>query len=128
MHELSIAMQIVESVSSAVDPEPSAADTRVAAVNIRVGAMSGVVPEALRFAWDMATDGTVLAGSELRIEEVAAAVWCPSCADEVEIDQFRMKCPVCQTPTPRVVRGRELDILSLELSDERYESAPASNP
>ncbi len=119
MHELSIAMQIVESVTEAVRDQ---GDARVLGVNLRVGAMSGVIPDALRFAWDQAISGSRVEGAALHIEEVSAAVWCPACEAEVEIPGFRMKCPVCGGPTPRLVRGKELDLLSLELSDDDSES------
>ena len=121
MHELSIAMQIVESASHAIEAYE---DAQVTKVHVRIGALSGVIPEALRFAWDMATDGSRLAGSTLHIEEVAAAAWCPTCEQEVETEGYRMKCPACGSPTPRVVRGRELEILSLELNDDADESTP----
>lgn len=117
MHELSIATQIVESVSDAVAAQPAT----VAAVNVRVGAMSGVIPEALQFAWDVAAGGTRLDGSALHIEEVAAAVWCEACDAEREIPGYIMRCPVCGASTPRLVRGKELDILSVELTDEPSE-------
>lgn len=114
MHELSIAIRIVESVTEALTHEP---DATVDAVRIRVGALSNVVPEALRFAWGETTRGTRLDGARLDIEEVAAAAWCATCNAERELPGFAMKCPVCGSPTPQVVRGRELDILSLELTD-----------
>lgn len=114
MHELSIAMSIVESVTAAVADE---ADATVQAVHVRVGAMSGVVAEALQFAWSEASRGTALAESALRIEWVEAVAWCPSCNAERELPGMTLVCPVCGTKTPQIVRGRELDILSLEVID-----------
>lgn len=116
MHELSVALQIVDSVTDAVLPRGGAS---VRAVSVAVGSMSGVVPEALRFAWTAASDGTVLDGTELQIQWVPAAVHCPRCDAERELPGPRLRCPVCDTPTPRVVRGRELDLLSVELHDEQ---------
>ncbi len=116
MHELSVAISIVQSVTDARghhgDADP------VATVNVRVGAMSGVIPEALRFAWTPATQGTALADTALRIEFVPAAVECPTCAAVVELPGQRLVCPRCQTRTPRLVRGRELDILSIEFQPQ----------
>lgn len=114
MHELSIATSIVETVG-VIAAEQQAT---VGAVAVRVGALSGVVPDALRFAWDVATRGTAMDGATLNIDEVAAAVWCPSCQAEQAIPGGRLRCPVCGTATPRVVRGRELEILSLEINDD----------
>jgi hydrogenase nickel incorporation protein HypA/HybF len=65
MHELSIAMSLVELVQEQLAGEALAA---VVAVNIRIGALSSVVPEALEFVWAPATQGTRLEGAQLRIE------------------------------------------------------------
>lgn len=115
MHELSVANAIVESIGG---HEALAAGARVAAVTVRVGALSGVVPAALAFAWGPATEGTFAAGSRLEIEEVGLAVWCPECEAERELPALpRLVCPACGAPTPEVVRGRELEILAMEVED-----------
>lgn len=69
MHELSIALRLVELVEEQLAGE--AAETVVTAVDIRIGALSSVVPEALQFAWGPATEGTRLAGAALRIAPLA---------------------------------------------------------
>lgn len=65
MHELSIAVSIVELVEEEIRSHIGAT---VSSVTVRIGEESGVVPEALRFAWQPATEGTRASGSELRIE------------------------------------------------------------
>lgn len=70
MHELSIALRLVELVEVQLAGEPP--DTAVVAVDIRVGDLSSIVPAALHFAWAPATDGTRLAGAALRIHPVEA--------------------------------------------------------
>lgn len=69
MHELSIALRLVELVEEQLAGEPAGA--AVVAVAIRVGELSSVVPAALRFAWGPATDGTRLQGAALRITRPA---------------------------------------------------------
>jgi hydrogenase nickel incorporation protein HypA/HybF len=68
MHELSIAMRLVELVEEQLAGEPQA---QVTAVDIRVGVLSSVVPEALEFVWGPATQDSRLQGAELRIERTA---------------------------------------------------------
>jgi Zn finger protein HypA/HybF involved in hydrogenase expression len=65
VHELSIAMSLVDAVCEEL-PRLGGASVRV--IRIRVGAMSGVSPDALLFAFDAATDGSAIAGSSLEIE------------------------------------------------------------
>ncbi len=67
MHELSIACSIVEAVEEEIRNHRSAA---VSSITVRIGEFSGVVPEALEFAWQPATEGTRAAGALLRIETV----------------------------------------------------------
>lgn len=129
MHELSIAQGMVDAVSG----HPAAGrGGRIVGVTVRVGALSGVDPRALAFAFGPATAGTPLAGASLTIEEVGPAVFCPRCRRERELPGIqRLRCPVCRTPTPQIVRGRELEILSLELEEEtedRGARAGAADP
>jgi hydrogenase nickel incorporation protein HypA/HybF len=67
MHELSIALSIIDGVTEEAGQHGGGA---VRAVHLRLGRLSGVVREALLFAYDQACEGTLLEGSELRIEEV----------------------------------------------------------
>jgi hydrogenase nickel incorporation protein HypA/HybF len=65
VHELSIALSLAELVEAQLHAEPC---TSVSAVDIRIGALASVVPEALAFAWDAVAQGTRLEGAALRIE------------------------------------------------------------
>ena len=122
MHELSIAQRLVELVSDELIAEPAA---RVRSVRLRLGPLSGVVAEALLFAYDAATGGTALQGSTLEIEPVTPAVFCAKCGKERELASIqRLCCPVCLTPTPDVVRGRELEVVSVEVMEPAV--APAT--
>jgi hydrogenase nickel incorporation protein HypA/HybF len=67
MHELSIALSIIDGVTEEAEQHGGGP---VRSVHLRLGKLSGVVREALLFAYDQACEGTLLAGSELRIEEV----------------------------------------------------------
>jgi hydrogenase nickel incorporation protein HypA/HybF len=126
MHELSVAQQLVELVSETLADQ---APLRVRSVRLRLGPLSGVVAEALLFAYDAATAGTALQGSTLEIEPVAAAVFCPECRAERELVGVRLlRCPLCHTPTPHVVRGRELEVLSVEVSEPDGEPDTARGP
>jgi hydrogenase nickel incorporation protein HypA/HybF len=68
MHELSIALSIVEIVSEEYGRH---APCRVEAVHLRLGALSGVAKDALLFSWDLACQETAVAGARLAVEEVA---------------------------------------------------------
>jgi len=115
MHELSIAMSIVE---MAEEEAASRGCARVHTVYLRLGLLSGVVKEALLSSFEMACAASPLEGSQLLIEEVPVMVFCPACrASKLVASVQWMCCPECGVPTPEVLQGKELEITALELSE-----------
>jgi hydrogenase nickel incorporation protein HypA/HybF len=115
MHELSIAMSIVE---MAEEESASRGNAQILAVHLRLGPLSGVVKEALLSSYEMACASTPLAGSQLLIEEVPVEVFCPRCKTRVRVSSIQwMACPECGTPTPEVLQGRELEVTALEMNE-----------
>jgi hydrogenase nickel incorporation protein HypA/HybF len=113
MHELSIALTMVE---AAQDAASRAGAERVNYLRVQVGAMSGVASAALRFGYDVAVRGTLLEGSELRIEETPLVVFCEHCASEQELPEAHaFRCPVCRGPAAKIISGKELQILDMEI-------------
>jgi hydrogenase nickel incorporation protein HypA/HybF len=113
MHELSI---MAEAVRMAVDAAKSAGKSRVLALRLRVGTLSGVVPDAMRFAFDVVCSDTMAAGASLEIESVPAACWCAACRAEFECADFFNECPRCHNVSGELRRGRELEIASVEMN------------
>jgi hydrogenase nickel incorporation protein HypA/HybF len=115
MHELSIAMSIVEMVEQEVERRGCA---QVQAVHLRLGLLSGVVKDALLSSYEMACESTTLQGSYLVIEEVPVEVFCPECQTRRAIHSIQwFCCPVCGTPTPDIVQGKELQVVALEIKE-----------
>jgi hydrogenase nickel incorporation protein HypA/HybF len=113
MHEVSI---MEEAVRMAVESAQASGATRVLSLRLRVGALSGVVPEALRFAVDVVCHGTPAEGAGLELESVPAAAWCAECRTEFLCADFFSECPGCHQPSGELRRGRELEIASIEVS------------
>nr|NLI51086.1 hydrogenase maturation nickel metallochaperone HypA [Propionibacterium sp.] len=114
MHELGLLTSVVAAVTRAAE---RAGATAVDTVALRVGTLSGAVPEALLGSWPLASAGTVVEGAALVIESVPAAVWCGACSAEREVDAFfALVCPVCGTPTGRLLRGREFEVAWVDLT------------
>ena len=68
MHELSIALSIIEGATEELSRHPG---SRATAVHLRLGPLSGVIKDALLFSWELASEGTELEGATLEIEEMA---------------------------------------------------------
>lgn len=113
MHELSIALSMVE---VAAEEAARRGCAQVNAVHLKLGALAGVVKDALLFSYTVACEGTPLEGSQLVIEDVPVVVYCPNCRAERTLDSIQyFCCSVCQTPTPQVLQGQELEIVALEI-------------
>jgi hydrogenase nickel incorporation protein HypA/HybF len=115
MHELSIAVSLVD---VACDEMRRLGAIRVASVHLRLGALAGVVKDALLFSFDAASAGTALQGARLEIQDVPATVWCGACAAERALaDVARRRCPVCNAVAADIVHGEELELIGLEVVD-----------
>jgi len=112
MHEVSI---MAEAVRMAAESAQAAGAQRILAMRLRVGKLSGAVPEAMAFAWDVVRRDTMLADARLEIESVAAACWCATCQAEFECQEFLSECPRCHELSGDLRRGRELEIAAVEL-------------
>ena len=114
MHELSIAMSIVE----LAEEEAVRRGVEVEAVHLKLGALSGVVKGALLSCYEMVCENTALQGSRLLVEDVPVVIFCSSCQAERMLGSIQLFCcPECGTPTSQVVRGKELEVVALEVKE-----------
>jgi hydrogenase nickel incorporation protein HypA/HybF len=114
LHELSIAMSIVDMA----EEEARRQKGKVVAVHLRLGQLSGVVKDALLSCYGMASAGTALEGSELRVEDVPVEIYCAACnAPRVLSSMQWFACPACGTPSAAVVHGKELEVSALEIEE-----------
>ncbi len=118
MHELAIAQRLLETAQRAV----AQTDAQVAVVQIRLGELAGVSKEELEFGFGVVASGTPFAGARLEIEEIPVIVYCPHCQKEQTlVEPEPLCCPVCGTPTPQVIQGKEIRLKALELDDDSVE-------
>ncbi len=114
MHEMGIVMQIVEIAASSIPPEIK--NPKVARINLRIGKLTAVVPQSLRFCFEIASKDTPLEGAELAIEEIPIVARCKECGHEWTITSADFTCESCHSGKVDIISGRELDIASLELA------------
>ncbi|HEY6446042.1 MAG TPA: hydrogenase maturation nickel metallochaperone HypA [Acidobacteriaceae bacterium] len=111
MHELSIALSMIERIEETAARHPGT----VTSAQVKIGVLSGVDCEALRFAWEIAREGTPFAKAQLEIESVPLLVRCPSCGCTRSPQIQEILCPDCVTPEQVILSGRELELTSLEI-------------
>jgi hydrogenase nickel incorporation protein HypA/HybF len=114
MHELSIALSMIDQI---VEESAKRGGLDVEVVYMRLGVFAGVDKEALLFSYSLACENTPLEGSRLVIETVPLLVYCPTCKEErTPPSIYQICCPVCLTPTPDILTGREMEVASLEVA------------
>jgi hydrogenase nickel incorporation protein HypA/HybF len=113
MHEVGIAQNLLESAEISAR---KSGGTQIHCLRLRVGAMSGVVPEALQFAFEVVRQGTMANEAILEIEAIPAVCWCEPCQKEFTIDEVGYVCPLCNAQSLKLRRGRELELVSLDIS------------
>jgi hydrogenase nickel incorporation protein HypA/HybF len=116
MHELSIARSIVETISAAA---AEAGAARVLTIRLQLGALAGVVEDALQFSFALVAADTAAEGATLEVVHQPVVIFCATCAAERELPNVqRFRCPVCDTPSGQLVRGRELELIGFEVVEE----------
>jgi len=90
---------------------------RVTAIRVRCGELSGVVPDALRFCFDVCVAGTIAAHATLDIDEIPARWTCGACGASTGLthDAGPPRCPSCGGTALRMAAGKEFELVSLEI-------------
>ncbi len=112
MHELSI---MDSALSMVLERAQQAGARRVYVIRLRIGTLSGVVPEALQFAFEALAPGTLAEGARMLIEDVPARFWCSTCNVEFQSDDMCAECPGCHTFSADLRAGREMELASMEI-------------
>jgi hydrogenase nickel incorporation protein HypA/HybF len=119
MHELGIAQNILEIVQQSVPPE-QAPDVRW--VRMRIGPLSGVVPDSLDFCFSVIIGDTAMPQARLAIEQVPLAFRCKDCRHEFQAGDLAFKCPACGSSGMEMIAGKELEIVEIELAEPNSEA------
>jgi hydrogenase nickel incorporation protein HypA/HybF len=110
MHEMSIIEALLEQVRQETQP-----GMLVRNVRLRVGKLRQAVPEMLTFCYDAAVRGTSLEGSHLDVEELPAEARCRRCCLTFAVEDNWFECPRCRATGADLLKGDELQLISLEL-------------
>lgn len=108
MHELSLMEDVIRIVQT------HAGDRTVTAVRLKIGALTCVQPDALRFCFAACKAGTLLQNAVLDIETVPARARCHRCGQTFALDELYQPCP-CGSFEKTLLQGQELHVQSLEL-------------
>ena len=110
MHEMSIAMQVIESVQSVAAEHDLA---RVEEVHLDVGEMRQIVPEAMQTAFEVIAEGTVAQGATLTLREVPLRGTCRACGHRYKPEIANYLCPECCRAAVEITEGNEILLRSV---------------
>ena len=114
MHELSIASAVLDAVRAEAGLRPAA---RVRKVGLRVGELSGVDRDALRFCLEALVRDTELADTTLEIDSSPRRHRCRCCSDTFAVTDYQTICPACASPDTECIGGEELELSFMELEE-----------
>jgi hydrogenase nickel incorporation protein HypA/HybF len=108
MHELGIAQEVVAIVSE------HAGRARVTRVVLEIGRHALILPDSIRFCFDLCSEGTVAQGAELEIREVPGRALCRECGLEVTLEQPFGLC-ACGSADLQWLTGDEIKVKEMEV-------------
>jgi hydrogenase nickel incorporation protein HypA/HybF len=114
VHELSIAASILETLRVELEARPG---VRASSIGLRVGVLSGVDPESLRFGFDALVADTPLYPLQVHIDLVARRQRCLDCTFEYDVFDHDSQCPACSSLLSLSIAGDELDIAWIEVEE-----------
>jgi hydrogenase nickel incorporation protein HypA/HybF len=109
MHELSITRNVVAIVTE------QAGGQRVTRVRLEIGRLSSVMPDAVRFCFDVCARGTPVEGAALEIIEIPGRGRCDQCDAQMPLSAPAGRCPLCHGGRLRPIAGQELNIKEMEV-------------
>ena len=112
MHELAITQSLLQ---VALDKAEQVGAKNISRINLRIGRLSGYVPEAVELNFQMASAGTKAQGALLAIEWVPLACTCKRCGNSYGAHGEDFSCPSCRAADFTITGGREMFIESMEV-------------
>ncbi|MBV9734676.1 MAG: hydrogenase maturation nickel metallochaperone HypA [Acidisphaera sp.] len=109
MHELSIAQFVVEACAERAE------GGRILRVTLEIGKLAAVMPDALRFCFDVCARHTPLEGAALDIVELPGRAICRDCHCVVMLDDLLARC-TCGSCNVEIVGGEELKVKEMEVA------------
>ena len=112
MHEMAVTESILRIT---LDHAGRVHAGRVSALTIKLGQLSSLVDDSIRFYWDLIAADTIAEKAELRFERVPARALCLDCSAEFALPKDSFACPKCLSERFRIVAGDEMVVESIEV-------------
>lgn len=84
-------------------------------VNIKVGELTGLVPNCISEYFNIVAKGTIAEGTEIVIEKIPVSIHCEDCGFEGELGKNKYYCPKCTGSKYKIIKGREFYLDTMEV-------------
>lgn len=112
MHELPITQSIVKiSCEEALKHDVK----KVKKIKIKVGVLTGFVPESIQYYFDIISKGTTVEGAVLDVQKMPIRIKCKECGFDDLLPKGFYTCPKCGSTNIKVSGGNEFYIDSMEV-------------
>ncbi len=114
MHEMSIAMNIIE---LAADAARSEGGNTITGIELEIGTLSGIMTESLEFCFEAASNNTMAQGAQLKIHLIPGKGLCISCNNEIPVESIGAQCPHCGEYLLNILQGKELRLKAITIDE-----------
>lgn len=112
MHELSLTLSLIEIAEDHARRENA---TIITSLTMEIGALSGVIPEAVEFAFEACSRDTLAEGATLEIRRIPALGHCQECGQECAMESLLDGCTTCDSFALKILKGQEMALIEMEI-------------
>jgi hydrogenase nickel incorporation protein HypA/HybF len=112
LHEFAISTSIMSIV---LDHAQAAGAVKVTGIALKIGRLSGIVPECVDLQVHMLSKGTIAEGANLSFDQPQSSLHCRPCNIDYSPDVFNLLCPNCGRKEFDVISGRECLVENIEV-------------
>lgn len=113
MHEIGIMERTLE---IAINNAQKQNANSIQKITMNIGKLSGVIPEALEFAFDVVTKGTIAENATLEINTIPVTCYCNICQTKFNPQEWFFECPHCHQFSNHILEGKEIELMSVEIN------------
>jgi hydrogenase nickel incorporation protein HypA/HybF len=115
MHEAMVAESILESILSSKIPKKKG---RVVNIVISCGQINALNDEAMEFAFEAVSQGTICEGAKLKIKHIPLKATCESCHKKFDYDFYNPACPKCGKSDIKIGEDSPLLLEEIEFEED----------
>ena len=116
MHEIGIMERALEIAITNAKKQNA---HKINKITMNIGKLSGVIPDALEFAFDVVIKNTIAENATLKINTIPITCYCDNCQINFNPPEWFFECPQCHQFSNNIIQGKEIELMSVEIGIEK---------